>query len=664
MPALADQYIIHCIVIDSSTSSGEEIINQLSKTGLTLEYRVAHNSETILEVLEQDTNWDVILFSLRTTSINLRQFSDILKQQKQSMPVIAIADHYQRELAEQYLTSTAHDLVGRSEISLLRRSIIRELAYYKTKNENRRLGQLVGSTEQNFEDLLALNPDPIAYIHDGIIVKANTAFAQVVEQKTNDDVLHFPLLDFFPKESQLALRHAIRQCEDQSALELSLEHDNKNIQLQLANTHIKNEKCIRLHVTNQNETPEATTTNSVITLIKDIQSREHQLESIAFIEIDQFNKILHRLGTIGTQLLLDQLTEIFEQAEPVIRCYVLNQIIVLTMNLPKGRAHGFCKSIITQLSNHIFTINNRKLQLTVSIGLSTVNAKAQANESLHQADIALNAARADGGNKSIIYHSSLEQNKSSRQVDLPIDELFSDSELSLAYQPIVNLKASASEKYEVLLRRVVNNQHETLPETFWQQIKQSKQAEKIDLWVIEQAVKRLQKEQSEERNLCFFIKLSNSSILNGTILPWLKAFLIKTPIIENSLVFEFKQDLVANSPHELRAFLAGLKDLGCLAAIEDINDDERIFEQLATLDITYLKIDGLYIRDLSRNRQHQKQLQKITEAARGLNKNIIAEFVQDADSLALLWQEGVNYIQGNYLQAPEADLRYDFSAQA
>jgi EAL domain-containing protein (putative c-di-GMP-specific phosphodiesterase class I) len=76
--------------------------------------------------------------------------------------------------------------------------------------------------------------------------------------------------------------------------------------------------------------------------------------------------------------------------------------------------------------------------------------------------------------------------------------------------------------------------------------------------------------------------------------------------------------------------------------------------------VTYLKIDGKLMHNLASNQENQEKLQILTEKAEKLGIPTIAEFVEDANSLAVLWQSGIQYIQGHFLQKPEADMTFNF----
>jgi len=80
------------------------------------------------------------------------------------------------------------------------------------------------------------------------------------------------------------------------------------------------------------------------------------------------------------------------------------------------------------------------------------------------------------------------------------------------------------------------------------------------------------------------------------------------------------------------------------------------------LPADYIKFDGAFMHNLGSSHENKEAVMRVTKQA--LEKGIltIASFIEDADSLAVLWSCGVNYMQGNFLQEPDAELKYDFDS--
>lgn len=112
-----------------------------------------------------------------------------------------------------------------------------------------------------------------------------------------------------------------------------------------------------------------------------------------------------------------------------------------------------------------------------------------------------------------------------------------------------------------------------------------------------------------------------------------------------------------------KALIQGLKQLHCLIAITHVSNDPNANKQIPGLGSDYIKISGQHIQVLTSSEEAQNAVKEISEMAQGTDTLTIAEHVQDPTCLAVLWQHGVNFIQGHYLQKPEEKMNYDFTSE-
>jgi EAL domain-containing protein (putative c-di-GMP-specific phosphodiesterase class I) len=97
--------------------------------------------------------------------------------------------------------------------------------------------------------------------------------------------------------------------------------------------------------------------------------------------------------------------------------------------------------------------------------------------------------------------------------------------------------------------------------------------------------------------------------------------------------------------------------------LEHFGASPNSFQLLKHLPVDFLKIDGSFIHNLASDTDNQAMVKSILDTAKSTNKQCIAEYVEDAHSLAVLWQSGIHFIQGNFLQEPSEELDYDFSSE-
>ena len=229
------------------------------------------------------------------------------------------------------------------------------------------------------------------------------------------------------------------------------------------------------------------------------------------------------------------------------------------------------------------------------------------------------------------------------------------------YQPIVNLAAEPAENYEILLRMLDEQGEEIAPGAFMGSAEKAGLMTAIDRWVVSNAIHALIERQKEKSNTRFFIKLSSSSLRDSSLEAWLSEQLLAAKLPESSLVFEITETDAAKNLPQAQALTKTLKQLGCQVALDHAGLAGEAKEVWAGLNLDYIKIAGQLIRNVAKNSEDQATVSYIAAFAKSKNILTIAQFVQDATVLAYLWQQGVNYIQGYYLQRPDTVLNYDFS---
>ena len=128
-----------------------------------------------------------------------------------------------------------------------------------------------------------------------------------------------------------------------------------------------------------------------------------------------------------------------------------------------------------------------------------------------------------------------------------------------------------------------------------------------------------------------------------------------------TLTFEMDNSVASSQVKYARAMVNVLRDVGCNTALARFGVGLNSFNVLNHVDVDFLKIDPDVVRQLGNGAEGQATLRDLQVKARAMDKETIATAVQDANTLALLWQCGVRYAQGHYIQEPSHELSYEFT---
>jgi PAS domain S-box-containing protein len=243
-----------------------------------------------------------------------------------------------------------------------------------------------------------------------------------------------------------------------------------------------------------------------------------------------------------------------------------------------------------------------------------------------------------------------EEDRARRELDTlawvgRIRDALDEDRLVLYSQPIVPLTGGQPSQ-ELLLRMVGPGGDLVPPGSFLPVAEKYGLMGEIDRWVIRQAVGLAASGQRLEANL------SAESISNLDLLPLIEQELRDAHADPSKIVFEITETAVMENPEACEAFARGLSEVGCPLALDDFGTGFGTLTHLKNLPISYLKIDIEFVRDLTTNQANQHLVKAIVGLAKDFGCQTVAEGVEDAETLALLEEYGVDFAQGFHLGRP------------
>ena len=392
-----------------------------------------------------------------------------------------------------------------------------------------------------------------------------------------------------------------------------------------------------------------------------------------YIAIDNYVSLRDKIGVDSWDKLLavvaQRITAVID-AEVVIASISEHTIGVLCKCADDSRAKIITEKILQEISQTEVDINGRKISTTCSIGLVVIDEYTiSVAHLMYVADIASETVQKNGGN-GVFFHSDEQQDDflpegDTENIDAGVERLLrkalDDGDgLYLIYQPIVNFSNGNEEKYDVMVRLKDTDNTEVLPSRFMPIAEKQGLLGKLDDWIFENAIKVLARREQEGNPAVFFMKLTIDSLNDTSFVERLKYKLNEYGIPGRNLCMELSEPMAESNLRQAVRFSGQIKELGCSLTIEHFGKGLDSVKLLNELPVDYIKIDGAFMHNLGSNTENKETVIRVTGEA--LNKGVltIASFVEDADSLAVLWSCGVNYMQGNFLQEPDADLKYDF----
>ncbi len=205
-----------------------------------------------------------------------------------------------------------------------------------------------------------------------------------------------------------------------------------------------------------------------------------------------------------------------------------------------------------------------------------------------------------------------------------------------------------------------DNNEEIAPSEFIPAANQTDLMKYVDRWVIANTFKVLMERTKQQKQTRFFVKVSQGSLVDPEFLPWISERIKSLRLDVSSLIFELSEDTALNNLNPAKMFVESFRQLNCRTALENLGTEQNTFQSMKQLPVNFIKVHPTLIQNLVQNVENQDKVKEIAEEARKRNMRTIAAAVEDANSLAMLWQCSVDFIQGHFLQEPSSSLDYNF----
>jgi len=227
-----------------------------------------------------------------------------------------------------------------------------------------------------------------------------------------------------------------------------------------------------------------------------------------------------------------------------------------------------------------------------------------------------------------------------------IQEALAQDRFVLYAQPIVDLSSGDVIQRELLLRMREPNGEIVAPGAFLPIAEQWGLIGQIDRWVIERAIEIANAGGPVELNL------SAHSIGDPSVLSEIESALKRTGLDPRKLVFEITETALIANATAASEFAERLHDLGCKLALDDFGTGYGGFTYLKQFPLDLLKIDIEFVRDLPTNPASEHVIGAVVSLARAFGLQTVAEGVEDAQTLDLLRELGVDCAQGYHIARP------------
>lgn len=294
----------------------------------------------------------------------------------------------------------------------------------------------------------------------------------------------------------------------------------------------------------------------------------------------------------------------------------------------------------------------------VGIAFSQDDAPQHADGLIANAETALSQARQKGQGNWHLYspHDSYQADKRRRVYwSDELERALTEKRLALHFQPILDLKTRLVSHWEALIRPHAGDGSIVTPGQFMGVAEATGLVRRLDRWVIAEAI-RTMRHAVHAPGVRLALNLSGRSLDDEETLETLRQGLAQQGLSGDRFILEITETAALADIKSAARIMARYRELGCAFSLDDFGVGYTSFHYLKELPVDSVKIDGSFIVGLKHNRDDQVFVKALSDAVHGFGKKVVAEFVEDGETLDILQEYGVDYAQGYYIGRPSSRL--------
>ncbi len=407
----------------------------------------------------------------------------------------------------------------------------------------------------------------------------------------------------------------------------------------------------------------------------DAVRRENKQHALMYMDLDNFKTVNDTCGHAAGDELLRQLTTVMQarmRGSDTLARIGGDEFGGLLESCPLDQAVRIANGLREAVRDFRFVWRDKTFGIGISIGLVMIDGVTMSvSSALATADATCYEAKSQGRDRVQVYRPKdhpIGDQSAELQMVSQINQAFERGNFRLYRQKIIALEAGNGDEphYEILVRMLDQAGNLIPPSGFMATAERYNLLSSIERWVISSLVEFLHQqhasgaiphEKSAYTNAFYAVNLSGVSINDNSFPDFVRKLLTRFNLPRGLLCFEVTETTAISNLTKAAQLMHELKAMGCRFALDDFGIGMSSFAYLKYLPVDYIKIDGVFIRDMAVDPMDHAIVEAINRIAHILGLKTVAEFVEDETTLERLRALKVDYAQGYFIAKPEALTR-------
>ena len=685
---------LQLIFVDSSPNDVEEMVSSIKTSGVAVRSRIAQDADDLTALLGE-AQPHIILHALEDNEVTLEQTVSTINGRAPEIPIIALTKSSDADPVT-CMQQGATSVVNKKNTEHLQ-LVVNNTA--KTQFHIQQLKEIADNCDEleiRCKKLMESSRDAICYLHEGMHTYANEKYLSKFGYSDTDELYGLSIMDLVAPDDQSKMKDLLKTfSKSKEAGETSLTFKKENDEIFSANfsyneVTISGEDCMQIVIQSPESGGDTKVLEEQLNYLseRDVHTGFYHRRSImdqldaaandakqgkisqAFIQIDiaNFSDIKDKFGIAA----IDKVSS--DVAGTLRKCCTHGETLsklteesfgVLTSHINPKDLIAFGANVIKSLGELMTSSGSDYISIKPAVGAVKIDQfTTDVPDILNKAKDCCDEAWEKESNEIVIYKPDDEQmgeQEKDERWTLKLREAVKENRLALLYQPIISLHGEPGERYQIYTA-LRNKNGELVPASeFVTRIERTGFGKMLDRWIILNALKKLSELRNKGADMRLFIKLSANSILDKDLPAWLGEQFNSNGISPNFVCFEIKESVLISHFKESKILVSTLQDMKAEIAIDAFGAGDNPAKILKAIPANYVKVCHSLMSGVSDNQENQAAIREIAEALKPVGTKVIAQFIEDADTLSILWSLGINYTQGNFLQPPGEEPNYDFS---
>jgi len=685
--------VLRLLIVDDSVEAAEAIASGLRNSGIAVRPNRPETESDFLAMLANHPP-DFVLIARDATSVPLATVMQHVAASGKDLPVLLLLDSIDDAGLLQASSLGVRNVVLRDRIAQIESTVRSEWADLEARRALRKLESQVRETERRCDALIDSSRDPIAYVHEGMHIRANSAYLEMFGFESFEEIEGMSLLDLVAPQHVDEFKQLLKRLGKGEAPPPRHEIEARTLEgnsfpavMEFTAASYEGENCQQVILRRQELDPElareveelrqrdqatgllnrATFLRALEDAVADAgQNASHH--ALLLVEPDHYSRLLQELGLDAADELISACAQRLRSAlgaDDVVARFGEHQFAVLRRGSDYTATSALAETVRAAFANSVLDIDSRSLNATASIGGVQIGQKiASVAAVLGKANQGVQSAIGVGGNRTDIFDPGAVDRAEEERVEAWVNRIRDaiDSDRFVPYyQPLMSLHGEPMEIYDVYLRMQGEHGELVQPLTFLQIAEEHGLLWEIDRWMVGRAIADIGAQTRAGHRTTLMVRITEASLQDDSLLQHIEENLAKHGADGSLLVLQLTESKVSTHLKAAQAFQQRASKAGVRIGLEQFGSGLNSFQLLSHFDADLVKLDRAFMEDLAANPEYQQKIREIATRAHELGKQAIAEFVQDAASMTILFSAGIDYAQGHFLAQAGPSMDYDFS---